>query len=480
MDYRFKTTPYRHQIDALKKSWDKKNYAYFMEMGTGKSKVLLDNIAMLYDQGKINSALIIAPKGVYRNWKNQEIPAHLVDHIKANIVCWTPTPTKKEKELLASLTVITDDLVIFLMNVEALSTLKGYEAAYKFLLGHTSLMAIDESTTIKAPTASRTKSSLKLGLYAKYRRILTGSPVTKSPLDLYTQCYFLDPYLLDFSSYWAFKSRYALMAHRNAAGGSHSYHHVIKYVRLDELNDRLGKFSMRILKEDCLDLPEKIYMKRTISLTPEQLKVYSEMKKFAVAELENSTMTAFSVLTQLMRLHQITCGHVTLDDGTVKEIKNNRLKELLNVLEEVDGKVIIWANYRYDIRTITNELEKKYGKLAVANLYGDTPMSDRDKIISDFQDKEASLTYLVANPKTGGYGLTLTASHTVIYYSNNYDLEIRLQSEDRVHRIGQKSKVTYIDLIAEGTVDERIVQSLRNKINISTQVLGEDLKKWLI
>ena len=146
----------------------------------------------------------------------------------------------------------------------------------------------------------------------------------------------------------------------------------------------------------------------------------------------------------------------------------------------MDGKVIIWANYRYDIRTITNELEKKYGKLAVANLYGDTPMSDRDKIISDFQDKEASLTYLVANPKTGGYGLTLTASHTVIYYSNNYDLEIRLQSEDRVHRIGQKSKVTYIDLIAEGTVDERIVQSLRNKINISTQVLGEDLKKWLI
>ena len=480
MDYRFKTTPYKHQLDALEKSWDKKNYAYFMEMGTGKSKVLLDNIAMLYDQGKINSALIIAPKGVYRNWKNQEIPFHLVDHIKANIVCWTPTPTKKEREILDSLTVITDDLVIFLMNVEALSTLKGYEAAYKFLLGHTALMAIDESTTIKAPTASRTKSSLKLGLYAKYRRILTGSPVTKSPLDLYTQCYFLDPYLLDFSSYWAFKSRYALMAHRNAAGGSHSYHHVIKYVRLDELNDRLGKFSMRILKEDCLDLPEKIYMKRTISLTSEQLKVYAEMKKFAIAELENSTMTAFSVLTQLMRLHQITCGHVTLDDGTIKEIKNNRLKELLNVLEEVDGKVIIWANYRYDIRAITSELEKKYGKLAVANLYGDTPMSDRDKIISDFQDKEAPLTYLVANPKTGGYGLTLTASHTVIYYSNNYDLEIRLQSEDRVHRIGQKSKVTYIDLIAEGTVDERIVQSLRNKINISTQVLGEDLKKWLI
>ena len=480
MDYNFKTKPFEHQLEALKNSWDKETYAYFMEMGTGKSKVLLDNVAMLYDQGRVDSVLIIAPKGVYRNWKNQEIPLHLVDHIKANIVCWTPTPTKKEKELLDSLSVITDDLTIFLMNVEALSTMKGYEAAYKFLLGHRSLMAIDESTTIKSSTASRTKSALKLGNYAKYRRILTGSPVTKSPLDLYTQCYFLDPYLLDFSSYWAFKNRYALMSQRTAAGGSHSYHHIIKYVRLDELNAKLEKFSTRILKEECLDLPEKIYMKRIVSLTPEQLKAYHEMKKFAVAELEGKTMTAFSVLTQLMRLHQITCGHMTLDDGTIKEIKNNRLKELLNVLEEANGKVIIWANYRHDIRTITKELEKKYGKSAVANLYGDTPMDDRDQTILDFQDKEAPLTYLVANPKTGGYGLTLTASHTVIYYSNSYDLEIRLQSEDRVYRIGQKSKVTYIDLIAEKTVDEQIVRSLRNKIDIATQVLGEDLKKWLI
>ena len=480
MEYRFKTKPYKHQLDALEKSWNKKNYAHFMEMGTGKSKILLDNISILYDKGYIDSALSIAPKGVYRNWKNQEIPIHLVDHITTNIVCWSPTPSKQEKASLDSLSVITDNLTIFLMNVEALSTLKGYEAAYKFLLGHRALMAIYESTTIKSPTASRTKSVLKLGPLAKYRRILTGSPVTKSPLDLYTHCYFLDPYLLDFGSYWAFKSRYALMVNRTAAGGSHSYHHIIKYVRLDELNEKLNKFSLRILKSECLDLPEKIYMKRIVSLTSEQLKAYHEMKKFAIAELEGKTMTAFSVLTQMMRLHQITCGHMTLDDGTINELKNNRIKELITLLEEINGKVIIWANYRHDIRTITKELEKIYGKAAVANLYGDTPVSDRDQIISDFQDTQAPLRYLVANPKTGGYGLTLTASHTVIYYSNNYDLEIRLQSEDRVHRIGQKSKVTYIDLIAEGTVDERIVKSLRSKINIATEVLGEDLKKWLI
>ena len=434
-EYKFKTKPFLHQNDTLKKSWERISYAFFMEMGTGKSKVLIDNMAMLFEKGKINAALIIAPKGVYRNWMNQELPKHLPDRINANIVCWTPTPNKKQKEEFESLKVISENLTIFLMNVEALSTLKGYEAAYNFVKGHETLVTVDESTTIKSPTASRTKSTVKLGLHAKYRRILTGSPVTKSPLDLYTQCQFLDSELLGFSSFWAFKSRYALMAHRNAAGGAHSYQHIIKYVRLDELNTKLESFSTRILKEDCLDLPEKVYMKRSVELTSEQVKAYNEMKQFAVAELEDKTMTAFSALTQMMRLHQITCGHVTTDDGTVQEIKSNRLKELLNLLEETDGKIIIWANYRYDIQSITKALEKKYGKESVASFYGDTPMDQRDQIVSNFQDKENSLVYLVANPKTGGYGLTLTASHTVVYYSNNYDLEIRLQSEVQLYII---------------------------------------------
>ena len=479
-DYQFKTKPFKHQLTTLNIAADKKNYAFFMEMGTGKSKVLIDNIAILYLKKKINAALIIAPKGVYRNWMNQELPKHMPDNIDCNIVCWTPTPNKQQKEQLEGLKVFTEKLNIFLMNVEALSTIKGYEAAFNFVKNHRTLVAVDESTTIKSPTASRTKSAIKLGINATYRRILTGSPVTKSPLDLYTQCQFLNPDLLGFNSFWAFKSRYALMAHRNAAGGAHSYHHIIKYVRLDELNQKLDGFSTRILKEECLDLPEKIYMKRNIELTSEQSKAYNEMKQFAVAELEDKTMTAFSALTQMMRLHQITCGHVTTDDGTVQEIKSNRVKELLSLLEETDGKIIIWANYRYDIQTITRELEKKYGKESVASFYGDTPVDKRDQIISDFQDKENNLTYLVANPKTGGYGLTLTASHTVVYYSNNYDLETRLQSEDRAHRIGQQYKVTYIDLIAEKTVDERIVKALRSKIDIATEVLGEEIKQWLV
>jgi len=478
MDYKFKTEPYEHQLTALGASHKKENFALFMEMGTGKSKVLIDNIAMLYDRGKINAALIVAPKGVYHNWERQELPIHMPEHVLYQTIMWSPAETKKQQGELKKLFIHNEDLVIFLMNIEAFSTKKGMKIAERFLLAHSALMAIDESTTIKSPTASRTKNVLKLRVLAKYRRILTGAPVTKSPLDLYTQCFFLDPDFLDFSSYYAFKNRYAIMVDRNV--GTHSFKHVMGYRRLDELNGKLNNFSYRVLKEDCLDLPEKVYMKRIITLTPEQKKMYGEMKKFALAELEGKKTTATSALAQLVRLHQIICGHLTTDDGEVRTLKNNRIKELLDILEETDGKVIIWAVYRHDIKEITRVLSERYGANAVESFFGDTLDRDRQDIIDRFQDRESDLRFFVGNPKTGGYGLTLTASHTVIYYSNSYDLEIRLQSEDRAHRISQDKKVTYIDLITEGTVDELIVKNLRSKINLATKILGEDLKKWLI
>ena len=478
MDYRFKTEPYAHQLQALGACHNKENFALFMEMGTGKSKVLIDNISMLYDRGKINSALIVAPKGVYRNWERQEIPIHMPEHIKYQIITWSPATTKKQETENRKLFIHDEDLVIFLMNIEAFSTKKGLRIAEKFLLSHSTLMAIDESTTIKSPTASRTKTVLKLRTLAKYRRILTGSPVTKSPLDLYTQCFFLDPDYLDFSSYYTFKNRYSIMVDRNV--GSHSFKLVTGYRRLDELNQKLENFSYRVLKEDCLDLPEKIYMKRIVPLSPEQLKAYTEMKKHAITELEGRQTTAASALAQLVRLHQITCGHLTLDDGEIRTLKNNRIKELLDILEEIDGKVIIWAIYRHDIKEITRILSERYGANSVASFFGDTLDRDRQDIVDRFQDRESDLRFFVGNPRTGGYGLTLTASHTVIYYSNSYDLEVRLQSEDRIHRIGQKNTCTYIDMISEGTVDDKIVKSLRNKINIASTIMGEDLKKWLI
>ena len=477
MNYKFKTRPYAHQLKALEMSWNKEVFAYFMEMGTGKSKVLLDNVAMLFDKGKIDSVLIVAPKGVYKNWYDSEIPEHLAEHIDRNVVLWKALITKEQKKRCDSL--FEQDftkLQILIMNVEALSTRKGLDFAHQFLNVKKALFAVDESTTIKNPGAKRTRNILQLSKMRKYRRILTGSPVTKSPLDLYTQCYFLDPYLLDHSSYYAFRTRYAIMKTMNFSGRSVQI--VTGYYNLAELSKKLETFSYRVLKDDCLDLPPKTFMKRVIQLTPEQKKVYGQMKKMALAELNGKTLTTMNVITQLMRLQQITCGHFKADDDSVQNIKNNRITELMDVLEEMEGKAIIWAHWRHDIDTIVESIEDKYPG-SVVTYYGDTTTEDRQKAIKKIQDPESKVRFLVGTPQTGGYGITLTGASTMIYYSNGYDLEKRQQSEARIDRIGQKKPMTYIDIIAEDTVDEKIVKSLRKKVNIATEIMGEKLKAWI-
>jgi SNF2 family DNA or RNA helicase len=477
MKYKFKTKPYAHQLSALEKSWNKKEYAYFMEMGTGKSKVLVDNMAILYDKGKINGALIIAPKGVYRNWYSQEIPIHLASHIDHKTVLWTATTSKAKDKEYQQLFKSDYDLHILIMNVEAFSTKKGLEFAAKFMSCHKTLMAVDESTTIKTPTAKRTKSICTLGKHAKYRRILTGSPVTKSPLDLYTQCGFLDEELLGFGSFYSFRNRYAIMVDRNFGGRRVQI--PTGYQRLDELSEILKKFSDRVLKEDCLDLPPKTYIERQVELTDEQMKAYSTMKSAALALLKGKMATAPHVLTQMMRLHQITCGHLKNDDGTTTKIKNNRMKELLSLLEEVEGKVIIWANYIYDIENLVETISEVYGNDSVVQYYGAVNTKDRSEAILKFQDPDSKVKFFIGNPQTAGYGITLTAANNVIYYSNGYDLEKRLQSEDRAHRIGQTKSVTYIDLIAPKTVDEKIVKALRKKMDIANTIMDEDWREWI-
>ena len=476
MNYKFKLKPYKHQLTALEKSWNKETYAYFMEMGTGKTKVLIDNMSMLYDKGKINGALIIAPKGVVKTWYEQELPTHLPNHIENVTVLWQSNITKKQQEKLETLYEIGTALHILIMNVEALSTKKGVDFAAKFLNSHSTLMAIDESTTIKTPSARRTKNIIKLGRMSKYRRIMTGSPVTKNPLDLYTQCEFLDPWILDFTSYYAFRNRYAEMKTLHLSGRSIQVVH--KFQNLNELSETLKNFSYRVLKEDCLDLPDKVFVKRHIALTPDQRKIYEEMKKQAIAHMNGKVASTLTVLTQLMRLQQITCGHFVADDGTTQGVSSNRLKELMDVLEETEGKAIIWAHWQRDVNSIIQEVNKVYGPGSIVDYYGVTPQEERQPNIKKFQD-DPKCRFMVGTPSTGGYGITLTAANTVIYYSNGYDLEKRLQSEDRAHRIGQKKPVTYVDLIAEDTVDEKIVQSLRKKINIASQVLGEELKSWI-
>ena len=476
MNYKFKTKPYGHQIKALEMSCNKSYFAYFMEMGTGKSKVLLDNIAMLYDQGKINGVLIISPKGVTGTWYKQEIPTHLPDHIETETILWQANITKGQSKKLGRLFKTGEELHILIMNVEAFSTQKGVDFAAKFLSCHNCLMAVDESTTIKNPDAKRTKNICKLSSYAKYKRILTGSPVTKSPLDLYKQCDFLQPELLGHTSYYTFRTRYAVM--RTANFGGRSVQIVVGYRNLAELAEKLKAFSFRILKDDCLDLPPKTYMKRIVKLSAEQEKVYKQMKHLALAEMEGKTMTTATVLTQLMRLQQITCGHFKADDGSLKNIKNNRIDELLDVLAEVEGKAVIWAHWQHDVQNIIEAIRKVYSFNAAVDYYGLTPNSERQTNIDRFQNDD-KCRFFVGTPQTGGYGITLTAASTMIYFSNGYDLEKRQQSEARIDRIGQKFPMTYIDIMVEDTVDERIVKALRKKVDIASKIMGEELKAWI-
>ena len=474
MHYKYKSKPFAHQDKALKMSWDKEVFAYFMEMGTGKSKVLIDNIAMLYNAGKIDSALIVAPKGVYKNWFDSEIPNHMPDYIEKKVGLWRTKPDAPELKPLFS---PGAELHILIMNVEAFSTKKGVDFARKFLSSHKAMMGVDESTTVKNPSAKRTKNILSLRTLAKYRRILTGSPVTKSPLDLYSQCQFLDPYLLDQSSYYVFRTRYAICRKINVSGRSVEI--VVGYRNLAELSEKIKPFSYRVLKDDCLDLPKKTFVKRTVELTDEQKKVYKQMKEEAIAFLNGKMVTSATVISQLMRLHQITCGHFTSNDGKIQDVKSNRINQLMDILEEMEGKAVIWAHYRYDIKKIVDAISKKYGENTVVTYFGDTSTDDRQKAIKKIQDKDSPVRFIVGTPQTGGYGITLTGASTMIYYSNGYDLEKRQQSEARIDRIGQEKPMTYIDIICENTVDTNIVKSLRNKVNIATEIMGEDLKAWI-
>jgi len=365
------------------------------------------------------------------------------------------------------------------MNVEAFSSKKGLEFAKIFLIGK-SMMIVDESTTIKNPQAKRTKSILQLRNETKYRRILTGSPVTQSPMDLWAQMDFLDPEILGQSSYYAFRTRYAVVITANAAGGTHKYQKIVKFKNLAQLGQLVSPHSYRILKKDCLDLPDKIFTKRPVELTEEQHKAYSEMKSTAMTMLHTGeTLTAVNVLTQLIRLHQITCGHMKTDEGETVQLKNNRLNELMQILGETTGKVIIWANYIHDILSIQKAINDEFGPESSCTYYGGTKSEERQVCIKKFQDPENPIRFFIGNTQTGGYGITLTEASTVIYYSNNYDLEKRIQSEDRAHRIGQKNKVLYIDLVAKGTVDEKIIKALRNKVNIAREINGEELASWI-
>ena len=481
----FLKEPFHHQVKAKLTCHDTNinNFAYVMEMGTGKTITAIMDLMSLHHYEDVDNCVILAPKSVYRNWYKEITEFVAPDKTKYGISTWDPSlkdPVTKAKltDLLQKSIV---PLNIFLMNIESLSSLKGVKFLEKYLSvqdKNKTMMIVDESTVIKTHNAKRTKNLLKLSKDVAYKRILTGTPVTKSPLDIYTQFAFLDPKILGQTNYYAFRARYAKIINRPTSSGRH-FPLITGYQRLDELEKKIYSAAFRVKKDECVDLPEKIYMKRFIPMSEKQLVAYESLRRNAMFIFNDKTTTSVNRLSQIVKLHQVCCGFTINDQGEIHDVPNKRYDELLDVLEEVDGKVIIWATYRHNIETITRKLKEKYGETKADAFYGDTASDDRLELVKNFQNQDHDLTYLIANPKTGGYGITLTASHTVVYFSNNYDLEIRLQSEDRAHRIGQKNKVTYVDFVCQGTVDEKILTALKNKVDIASQVMGDELKSWI-
>lgn len=464
--------PMKHQVDDFTTSRDLKYYGILNEMGTGKSLVLIDTATWLFQSQEIDGVLIISDKGAYLNWEMVELPKCLkVPHrIHTYSSHMSTAETKKMQEMFLAK---DDCLDILIINMEAFSGERADTVARAFINSHYVLICVDEATSIKNIKSQRSKSLIQLARYCDYRRIMTGTPITQSPLDLFSMCEFLEPGILGHRTFVGFRSEYAVMKQMNF--GSRSFQTIAGYRNLEKLSAKIRTFTCRRTKTECLDLPEKVYEQIFIEQTPEQKKLYDDLKTYAMSQFEQGLLTTTSAITTVNKLHQINCGHVKLDDGTTIDIPNNRITALVELLEKISGKVLIWCAFQRDVELIMQRLYKtnEFGNGCYAvHYYGKTTQTERASSLQSFETDE-SCRWFVGTAATGGKGLTLTQATTTIYYSNSDSAEDRWQSEDRNHRKGQMNKVTYFDLITPKTVDGRILARLKQKKDIAYSVLDE-------
>jgi len=473
--FKFYTKPYEHQRIIFEQSKNLTYYAGFWEMGVGKSKLIIDTIAHLYWAKEIDGVILVGDKGNYLNWYG-EISTHLHPEIERRVAHYSSSPTRRELQQVESLLIPKNDVLDFLLlNVEAFSGQNASVLCQRFFNGHYVLMCVDEATSIKNPKAIRTKNVIATGRRADYRRILTGTPVVQGPLDLFAMCEFLKHEALGFPTYTSFKCHYAIQQRINLGPNRPSFDKIIGYRNLDDLTASLEPFSSRVTKDECLDLPDKIYQTYNVELTEQQKAAYNLLKQTAVLQLQQGLLTSASVLTTINKLQQIVCGHVKLDNGTEVDIPSNRLDDLETILATIgdEHKVIIWCAFQRDVELVVARIrEWKKAKHVVVDYYGKTPESVRLSNLEAFK-QEPCCQYFVGTAATGGKGITLTCASYVIYYSNSYSLEDRLQSEDRAHRIGQTKNVTYIDLVTVGTTDEKVLDALKRKEDLAHEVLDK-------
>ncbi len=564
MDYQFKTTPFGHQKDEWDRSREEEARAIFWEQGTGKSKLTIDTACWLWNRGLIDGVLIVAPNGVHRNWTEKEIPDHVPDdvigHVRAFHYQSPRADTKWHKQAVKAV-IEHKGFAWLTISYDAFMTATGKRALIDFFDKRRLLYVLDEAHYIKSPDADRTKSILKSAKYAPFRRVLTGTPIAQGPFDAYTQIKFLhEGYwkenglgtFTEFKTYFGiWKKGWNPTAYdpKTKQNTGREYDVLVGYRRLDQLNALLQPVSSRVTKDDVLDLPPKLYNKRFFPMTPEQGKLYRQMRDEFIVWLETgglekeaqalelppgeevcptchgrkevevdgfiypcpdcggadalnlegtTPVIAALAITRLLRLQQITCGYIPTDDEKEPLYTipgpNRRLDMLVELIEESQHKVIVWARFQMDITLILEALRARgiravrYDGLvndderaeAKALFQGERTLYEGAQVIGrEAIPPEEQAKVFVGNPAAGATGLTLTAAKTVIYYSNSFKLIDRLQSEDRAHRIGQDNPVLYIDLVAEDSVDEKVVESLRNKFNVASQITGDRLKEWL-
>ena len=478
--------PFAHQAEYLKTSGGLPSFALFWDMGVGKSRTVLDNAQQLRAAQEIDALVVVAPNGVHRNWVEDELPKWAPDIAEHGwAMAWeAPRASTKSHQAQADRLLLQPYLVLA-VSYDAVLTDRCSMFLKRLLRERRTLMVLDESTRIKSPGAQRTRRLLTLGRGARYRRILTGTPVTNSPLDVYSQIQFLDPRFWEdrgFSTFTEFQSFFAVVRHMEKVVNDRTqkWDVVVGYQNLPQLNAMLTPISSRIQSADVLDLPPQTYVKRYFEMSSAQIQAYREMKAYSLTLLASGdVVTAQIVLTRLLRLQQITCNYLPADgqdpdDSRLTQLSaaNPRLECLLECLEECSHQAIVWARFTEDINQICGALGDRCVR------YDGRTTSDQ-RVLAKNRFQAGAAQFFVANPAVGATGLTLTAARTVVYYNNSFKLEDRLQSEKRAHRAGQTHPVNYIDILAPRTIDVKILDALRSKKEIAAVVTGDNFEEWV-
>ena len=452
-----KVTPFAHQVRGFNLGMTLDSAGILMEQGCGKSLTAVAIAGRRFLDSQVSRALVVAPLSVLPVWQREfrdyaDYP-HEVRLLRGGSM-------DKRIEMLAGFP--EDVLQVATINYESVWREEMFKALLKW---QPDMIICDESQKIKGPSTKQSKGLHKLGEIAKYKLILTGTPVSNSPMDFFSQYKFLNPNIFG-RSFWAFRSRYAVM-------GGYKNKQVVGYQNKAELVRKAHSIAYRVTKAEALDLPETIDQELYCKLEPQAAKYYNDMKNHNVAEIEaEEQIIATNVLTRLLRLQQITGGFLPKGEDTDKQVQVSKAKLslLADVLEDLIGagkKVVIFARFRQEIV----EVEKIVAKLGdYRAITGSVPADDRGQAVEDFQ-KDPGVKTFIAQIQTAGLGITLTAADTGIFYSLDFSYANYEQAKARLHRIGQVNKVTYLHLLAQDTVDERVYDVLKRKKSVVDDVV---------